>query len=76
MATRAQLATLSAEYKAWYNRGWRASARENATLERGDAIGAPDAWYDGYLDYAAGREKWHLALCDGCPDHPDRGGVL
>jgi hypothetical protein len=64
---------LSAEYKRWYNRGWRYSGGSAATLEHGDATNAPDAWYDGYLDYAAGREKWHLPRCRGCPEHPDRG---
>lgn len=41
-------------------------------LDRADQRGEPEAWYDGYLDAAAGREKWHLRDCDGCPDHPDR----
>lgn len=47
--------------RAWYERGWRYSAGPCAKgLEHGDAMGAPDAWYLGYLDYAAGRPKWSL----------------
>jgi hypothetical protein len=68
---------LSPEYKRWYNKGWRYSSSSAATLDHGDSIGAPDAWYDGYLDLAAGREKWHLAHCQtngGCPEHPLEGG--
>jgi hypothetical protein len=62
------------EYRRWYERGWRySSTSPNATLEHGDRMNAPDAWYDGYLDAAAGREKWHLANCHGCEDHPNRG---
>ena len=58
------------DYRHWYARGWRYSSRETATLDRGDSIGAPEAWYDGYLDYATGREKWHYADCDGsCGRH-------
>jgi hypothetical protein len=70
-ATRADLARLDPEYKRWYNKGWRYSASGSASvsLDHGDAMGAPDAWEDGYLDYAAGREKWHLAFCRGCPEH-------
>ena len=55
------------EYRAAYNRGWRASATTTGgALDRADARREPDAWYDGYLDHAAGREKWHLLHC---PDH-------
>jgi hypothetical protein len=59
-------------YRHWYNRGWRYALTPTATLEHGDNINAPGAWYDGYLDQAAGRDKWHLATCAGCPEHPDR----
>lgn len=70
-ATRAMLRTLDPEYKRWYNKGWRYSASAAAQgLEHGDGMNAPDAWYDGYLDLGAGREKWHLAFCRGCPEHP------
>jgi hypothetical protein len=59
------------EYRRWYNAGWRYSGTATATLDNGD--GKPDAWFDGYLDMAAGREKWHLAKCEGCEEHPERG---
>lgn len=55
----------SPEYRRNYNRGWRYSQSPSATLDHLDAKGASDAEYDGYLDYAAGREKWHLLKCDG-----------
>ena len=71
-ATRAMLRALSGEYKRWYNKGWRYSASPSASLDCDAAQTAPDAWHDGYLDYAAGREKWHLAFCRGCPQHPGR----
>lgn len=54
-----------AEYNRLYNNGWRASA--NAGGLDGDH---PEAWEDGYLDYAAGRDKWHLR---DCPDHDTCG---
>jgi hypothetical protein len=37
-----------------------------ATLDHLGTQGASDATYDGYLDQAAGRPKWHLR---DCPDH-------
>ena len=48
-----------------YTRGWIASARPDAStpLDAADRRGEPDEWYDGYLDMAAGREKWHRPLC-------------
>lgn len=54
------------QYRADYERGWRYSQRETATLDHLDAKRAPDAEYDGYIDFACGREKWHLP---NCPDH-------
>lgn len=60
-----------AEYRKQYEAGWRYSHRETATLDYGDAHNAPDPWYDGYLDYATGRDKWHRAYClrhDNTPD--------
>lgn len=48
-------------YRDWYQKGWSYAIRPSATLEHGDRNGYPDAWYDGYQDRAAGREKWHLA---------------
>jgi hypothetical protein len=59
------------DYRKAYNAGWRYSQNGANGLDHGDAIGAPDAWYDGYLDLAAGREKWHQLHCTGCPDHPN-----
>lgn len=63
----------SAEYRRDYNRGWRYSSTSlDPTLDHGDARGEPDAWYDGYLDAAAGREKWHTFSCrlaGGCDEH-------
>lgn len=50
----------SAEYRHWYERGWRYALSPSSTLEHGDAMNAPAGWYDGYLDQAAGREKWDL----------------
>jgi hypothetical protein len=52
------------KYKRDYERGWRSTAG----LDRADADGRSDneAWMDGYLDQAAGREKWHML---NCPDH-------
>lgn len=63
-ATPAELA----RYKADYERGWRYSGRQTASLDHLDNTGARDAVYDGYLDYAASRDKWHLMHCTGtCP---------
>jgi hypothetical protein len=65
-------------YAEAYEKGWRSSAglgpidlteRESRfTARYGHA--REDAWMDGYLDYAAGREKWHLR---DCPDHDNCG---
>ncbi len=57
-----------------YNRGWRYSQSPSATLDHADAIGASDAWLDGYSDLAAAREKWHTYYCrlvggTDCPEH-------
>jgi hypothetical protein len=54
------------EYRKDYRKGWRYSGSEGATLDHADAIRASDAWVDGYLDLAAGRQKWHRL---NCPDH-------
>lgn len=57
------------QYKIDYQRGWTASCRAaNSTLDRADSRGEPRAWYDGYLDRAAGRPKWHTLHCpdDAC----------
>lgn len=57
-----------AEYAGHYNRGWRASqgGQHSATsspLERADGRNEPKAWYDGYLDYASDRPKFHSRDC-------------
>lgn len=62
------------EYRKHYEWGWRYSARESATLDYVDSkygfsarnTVAYNAAMDGYLDYAASRDKWHLLRC---PDH-------
>lgn len=53
------------EYRKAYARGWRASAAggDNGALERADSRGESTAWYDGYADMAAGRERLHLLFC-------------
>lgn len=48
-----------------YNAGWAASRRPGDS-EKWNNGTSTDAWDDGYLDYAAGREKWHLTRC---PQH-------
>lgn len=51
----------AAAYNRWYTRGWNYSETSpSPTLETGDRNNYPEAWYDGYLDSAAGRPKWHL----------------
>ena len=49
------------QYKKDYRRGWRCSAGANGSLDNHNCECA--AWYDGYFDYAAGREKWHSMIC-------------
>ena len=58
-------------YRERYNAGWRYSER-GSSLDREDALRHTDneAWMDGYLDMAAGRERYHMAFCpdhDSCP---------
>jgi hypothetical protein len=56
--------TAAYQYRVGYQRGWNAAKRgSESALERADLRGEPSAWYDGYLDYAAGREQWHLLHC-------------
>ena len=56
-------ATLGADYCRDYRRGQETSRRVG-NLDAADRDGRSwnNAWMDGYLDYAAGREMWHLAL--------------
>ena len=54
-----------------YSRGWRASATtQGYALDGADARGEPDEWYDGYMDMAAGRDKWHRPLCPAHHNNP------
>jgi len=55
-------------YRKSYNAGWRYSQSASANLDYADRTGksSDDAWMDGYLDLAAGREKWHRL---NCADH-------
>lgn len=72
---------MSADYKAWYTNGWRAALHstdlgtaESRFLDRSGEPWNGDAHHafeDGWLDYAAGREKWHPRDCadhDNCAD--------
>jgi len=51
----------SPEYRAEYRKGWRYSHRETARLD--GTYNRSEAWMDGYLDFAAGRDMWHLLRC-------------
>lgn len=60
-------------YRRDYERGWRySSTSPGPSLDHLDAKGASAAEEDGYMDYATGRRKWHLAFCD-CPEHEGLG---
>jgi hypothetical protein len=50
----------SPEYNGHYRRGWASGNRGVGGLDRADSRREPEAWYDGYYDAAAGREKFHL----------------
>lgn len=67
---------LTPQYKKDYSRGWVSYHRstEISALDRADARGESDAWYDGYLDGAAGREKWHMPKCAAHHNGPDGCG--
>lgn len=53
-----------------YRNGWRVSVNvADGALERADARGVSDAWYDGYSDAACGREKYHRLFCDSMTGH-------
>ena len=71
------------DYNAWYTKGWTAAQR-TADLEGAESrflnrTGEPwngaahHAFEDGWLDWAAGREKYHLR---DCPDHENCGRVI
>ncbi len=59
------------KYKADYRRGWNSSARANGSLDKHNF--ESKAWYDGYFDYAAGREKWHSMICSKASYDPIAG---
>jgi hypothetical protein len=52
-----------AAYMRGYNRGWRHSSTANASLDNCPPGAVGWAWEDGYLDYASGRDKYHLRDC-------------
>lgn len=53
------LAPDTADYRHDYLLGWEASKRgAEGALERADDRNVSHAWYDGYLDFATGRDKW------------------
>ena len=59
-----------AVYRAEYEKGWRYSGLENASLD--NSYYKSNAWIDGYMDRACGREKWHFWHCRqmrGCEEH-------
>jgi len=73
MSRRKIAGVIPGDYRKAYERGWAYSYQsQHPTLDHGDARHEPDAWYDGYLDLACGREKWHCFFCrreGGCEEH-------
>lgn len=66
---------LGASYVKDYNRGWKAwpdAQRRGLESSAEWQSGGSSAFVDGYLDYNADREKWHLAYCT--EHHNDEGG--
>lgn len=51
------------QYRSDYERGWRYSQTDVCSLDHLDRTGAPDAAYDGYMDFATDRPKWHSLIC-------------
>ena len=53
---------MARSYKKDYDRGWNASIQygkgKGSGLEGADDRGEPSAWYDGYYDHAADRDKY------------------
>jgi hypothetical protein len=63
---------LTVSNKKDYTRGWRSGLYSTGmALDNADARGEPEAWYDGYMDAAAGRAKWHIP---NCPAHHNHDG--
>lgn len=55
-------------YRKMYRKGWNRSEKIGSIPDTPNAEN--DAWMDGYLDSATGRERWHLLFCpdhDACP---------
>lgn len=53
-----------------YNAGW-ATAGRTSDSEKYNSGNYSWAWEDGYLDRAAGREKWHLLACERHDNSPE-----
>lgn len=54
------------EYTQNYQRGWNSGMRGSG-LDRADARGEHNSWYDGYTDAAVGRPKFHSRDCSRGP---------
>ena len=72
------------ENRRHYSRGYAASGRRPtqielnggpSQLERADDRGEPSAWYDGYMDYATDRPKFHSLECP-TTEHDQPGCTL
>ncbi|MDN6428583.1 MAG: hypothetical protein L0J79_01940 [Propionibacterium sp.] len=48
-------------YRRMYTRGWTTKASNEYLEEQG--LFEDDAFQDGFSDFFAGREKWHLSRC-------------
>jgi hypothetical protein len=66
------------ENRGHYRRGWKASERAAlsmsegpSALERADSRGEHGAWYDGYMDDATGRPKYHSLTCPAAEHESD-----
>lgn len=67
--TRGSARVKTREYVRNYNRGWKSTNLEFSDDIADDA--EREAWLDGYMDAATGREKWHLL---NCPAHHNGPG--
>lgn len=71
------------ENRRHYRRGWDASVRagwsenpDNDPLGRADSRGEHEAWYDGYMDDATGRPKYHSLECPASEHERDPACTL
>jgi len=59
-----------AEYAVHYNRGWKSQSGDDFAYAGRHGLSVfsheVNAYYDGFLDQMAGREKWHMR---DCTDH-------